>query len=75
MQEKIKGIPYKMPIELLMYATMNTKVNLAFTVSTINQFIFRVGPPHWMARKCTIRYLEGTLDFKKCLGGKDTALK
>ena len=44
-------------------------------MSTVNQFMSKAGPPHWMAMKRIIRYLKDILDFKLCLGGKDIALR
>ena len=35
----------------------------------------KAGPLHWMAVKCIMRYLKGTLDFKVCFEGKDIALR
>ena len=40
-----------------------------------DQFMSKAGPLHWMAVKCIIRYLKGTLDFKLYLGGHDFILK
>ncbi len=35
----------------------------------------KAGPSHWSAVKRIMRYLQGTLDLKLCLGGKDIALR
>jgi hypothetical protein len=43
-------------------------------VSMVSQFMSRAGPAHWSAVKRIMRYLQGTKDFKLCLGGKDITL-
>lgn len=35
--------------------------DVAFAMSTVNQFMAKVGPLHWMAVKHIMRYLKGTL--------------
>ena len=59
----------------LMYTMVGTRVDLAFAVSMVSQFVSKASPLHWMALKCIMRYLKGTLDFKLCLRGKDIALR
>jgi hypothetical protein len=59
---------------------MGTKTDLAFGLSTVGQFMFWVGPPHWLAVKCIMSYLKGTLEahwrhIGICLRGKDIDLK
>ena len=74
-QKKMEGVSYKARVGSLMYAMVVTRANIAIVVSTVSQFMSKIGPPHWMAVKCIMRYLKGTLDFKLCLGGKDIALR
>ena len=58
-----------------MYAMVATRVDIVFAVSTVSQFMLKVGPSHWMAMKCIMRYLKGTLDFKLCLRRQIYCLK
>jgi hypothetical protein len=66
-QEEMQGIPYKAAVGSLMYVMVGTRPDLAFPVSMVSQFMSRAGPSHWMAVKCIMRYLKGTLDLKLCL--------
>lgn len=63
-KEKWKFFLYDTAVELFIYAVMNTRIDLAFVVNTISQYMSRASPPHWMVIKCTMRYLKGTLDYK-----------
>ena len=74
-QRKMEGEPYKARVGSLMYAMVATRIDIAFVVSTVSQFMSKADPPHWMAVKRIMRYLKGTLDFKLCLGGKDIILR
>lgn len=58
----------------MIYAMVGTQADFTFLVSMVNQFISKVGSIHWSAVKHIIRYLQGTLDHKLCLGGKDIIL-
>ena len=42
----MKGISYKARVGSLMYAEVGTKANLVFAVSTVSQFMSKVGPLH-----------------------------
>lgn len=57
-QSKIEDILYNMVIESLMYTIVSMRINLAFAVSTVSQFMSWVGPLHWMAMKRIMRYLN-----------------
>ena len=74
-QREMESVSYKAKVGSLMYAMVATRANIAFTVSTVSQFMSKAGPPHWMAVKRIMRYLKGTLDFKLCLGGEDIVLR
>ena len=68
-QREMEGVPYK-----VMYAMMATRVDIAFALSTMSQFMSKAGPLQWMAVKRIMRYVKGTLDFKLCIEGKDIVL-
>ena len=74
-QRKIEGVPYKAGVGSFMYVMVAIKIDISFAVSTVNQFMSKVSPPHWMAMKRIMRYFKGTLDFKLCLKENDTILK
>jgi ATP-binding cassette subfamily B (MDR/TAP) protein 1 len=63
-QEEMQGIPYKAAVGSLMYAMVGTRLDLAFAVSMVSQFMSRASPSHWMTVKRILRYLKGTLDLK-----------
>jgi hypothetical protein len=70
-QMEMEGKPYKAAVGSLMYAMMGTRPDLAFTVSTVSQFMAKAGPSHWMAVKRILRYLKGSLELKLYLGVND----
>ena len=74
-QRKMVGVPYKAGLGSLMYVMVALRVDIAFAVSMVIQFMSKANPPHWMAVKRIMRYLKGTLDFKLYLGGKDIVLR
>jgi transposase InsO family protein len=71
----MQGVPYKAGVGSLMYAMVGTRADLAFPVSMVSQFMSKASPSHWSAVKRIMRYLQGTLDLKLCLGGKDIDLR
>jgi transposase InsO family protein len=71
----MEGVPYKSGVGSLMYAMVATRPDLAFAVSMVSQFMSRAGPAHWSAVKRIMRYLQSTMEYKMCLGGKDFALR
>jgi hypothetical protein len=72
---EMEGVPYKSGVGSLMYAMVATRADLAFAVSMVSQFMSRAGPTHWSAVKRIMRYLQSTMDYKLCLGGKDITLR
>ena len=74
LQREIESVPYKAGVGSLIYAMVDMRADLAFAVSTVSQFISKVGPLHWMAVKRIMRYVKGILDFKLCIRGNDMAL-
>ena len=67
---KNNDVPYNAGVESLMYEMMNMRVDLAFAVNTVSQFMSKAGPSRWMAVKRIMRYLNDNLDFKLCLMNK-----
>ncbi|OAE20919.1 hypothetical protein AXG93_3256s1660 [Marchantia polymorpha subsp. ruderalis] len=73
-QMEMEGVPYKAAVRSFMYVMVGTRLNLAFAVSTVSQFMAKASPSHWMVVKRILRYLKGSLDFKLFLGGNDISL-
>jgi hypothetical protein len=53
-----------------MYASVATRPDITFAVSTLSQFLDNPGDVHWEAVKCIFRYLSGTWDFKLTFGAE-----
>ena len=68
------GLLHKAAIGSLMYAMVDIQVDLVFVVSFVSQFMASLARLHWMAVKCIMRYLKGTLDVKLCFGGTNMSL-
>ena len=66
---KMKNIPYCEVVGSLMYATMGTRPDIAFTTSTVAQFSENPGWIHWEAVKIIFHYLSGTKRLELTYGG------
>ena len=53
-------VPYREAIGSLMYASVATRPDITFAVSTLSQFLENPGETHWEAVKRVFRYLSGT---------------
>jgi len=71
----MKKTPYREAIGSLMYATVATCPDIAFTVSTLSQFLSNLGVAHWEAVKRIFRYLAGTKTFKLTYSGEQHGLE
>ena len=67
---RMKNIPYCEAVGLLMYAAMGTRPNIAFTASTVAQFLDNGGWAHWEAVKRIFRYLQGMQNLELVYGGE-----
>ena len=56
-QRKLESVSYKTKVESPMYATVDTRADLAFAVSMVSHFMANANPPHWMVVKRIIRYI------------------
>jgi Reverse transcriptase (RNA-dependent DNA polymerase) len=52
--DQMKRIPYRKAIGSLMYASVATRPDITFAVSTLSQFLDNLGPVHWEAAKRVI---------------------
>ena len=67
---KMQKVPYCEAIGSLMYASVATRPDIAFAVSTLSQFLDNPGEAHWEAVKRIFRYLSGTRDYTLTYGGE-----
>jgi hypothetical protein len=63
-------VPYREAIGSLMYASVATRPDITFAVSTLSQFLENPGEMHWEACKRVFRYLAGTKDMALTYGGE-----
>jgi hypothetical protein len=67
---RLAKIPYQEAIGSLMYASVATRPNISFAVSTLSQFLENPGEGHWEAAKRIFRYLAGTRGHALMYGGE-----
>ncbi|TFY76440.1 hypothetical protein EWM64_g7573 [Hericium alpestre] len=60
--EDMRNVLYREAIGSLMYATLGTHPDVAYSVTTFSQFMQNLGRIHWEATKCVMRYLKATRD-------------
>ena len=63
-------VPYREAIGSLMYASVVTRPNSSFTVSTLSQFLENLGEGHWEAVKRVFHYLTATRTHMLMYGGE-----
>jgi hypothetical protein len=69
-QRKMEGVPYKVRV------CNGGHEGRCYNCGKYSEPIHVEGQsPHWIAVKCIMRYLKGSLDFKLCLGSKDIILR
>ena len=66
---RMKKVPYREAIGSLMYASVGTRPDITFAVSTLSQFLENPGEMHWEAAKRVFRYLSGTRELALIYGG------
>ena len=59
-QRKMKAIPYRRLIGILVYLATCTRPDIAYAVSELGRFLENPGLKHWQAAKMVLRYLKGT---------------
>ena len=67
----MKNIPYAKAIGSLLWEVMVSRLDAAYAVGILSQFIQSLGQPHWEAVKHVITYLAATKDLWLTFGGKD----
>jgi hypothetical protein len=66
---RMRNIPYREAIGSLMYASLGTRPDISFAVTTLSRFNSNPGEAHWNAAKRVFRYLKGTRDLWLVYGG------
>src|SRR5580658_3524437 len=66
---RMRDIPYREAVGLLMYASLGTRPDISFAVTSLSQFSNDPGEAHWDAVKRVFRYLKGTRDLWMVYGG------
>ncbi|THH15829.1 hypothetical protein EW146_g4713 [Bondarzewia mesenterica] len=56
-------VPYRQLIGCLMYITLSSHPDIAFTIASLSQFNTNPGHTHWTAAKHIVYYLKGTYDW------------
>ena len=62
MQAEDPNMPYAKAIGSLMYAALQTWLDIAFAVQHLSQYTSNPAQEHWTAVKRVLRYLKGTCD-------------
>ncbi|KIO08044.1 hypothetical protein M404DRAFT_78898, partial [Pisolithus tinctorius Marx 270] len=70
----MKHIPYREAVGSLMYASLSTRPDISYAVTTVSCFSGNPGIPHWEAVRRIYRYLIGTKNLKLTYGGAPNAL-
>lgn len=68
-------LPYRELIGALTYLAVATRLDIAFTVSSLSQFNNSYSNIHWTAVKRVLRYLKGTADLGLVYEGDTEPLK
>src|SRR6266850_8278014 len=66
----MRKVPYHKAIGSLMYASVATRLDITFAVSTLSQFLENPGEAHWEVVKQVFHYLLGTCDVALMYGGE-----
>ena len=55
--KKMKNIPYALVVEILMYAQVYTRPDIAYVVGVLGRYKNNPGIDHWKTAKKVMRYL------------------
>ncbi len=67
-REEMKRVPYAQLVGSLMYATVGTRLDIAFVVPMLSRFMSDPAGIHWEAAKRVLHYLKGTRDYRLTYG-------
>jgi hypothetical protein len=62
-QERMRKVPYRSIIGMLLYLAMGTRPDIAFAVSYFSRFSAQPSLLHWRGLKQVVRYLIGTKSY------------
>ena len=71
---RIKGVPYSEAIGSVLWPAVVSRLDIAFAVGILSQFIQNPGQAHWEALKRVISYLHTTKDLWLTFGGRENHL-
>eukprot|EP00253_Pinus_taeda_P025453 PITA_25453 len=69
-EEDMSHVPYASVVGSLMYAMVNTRLDITHAVGVLSRFISKLGKEHWMAVKQVFRYLCVTSNYGLCYQGR-----
>ena len=72
--EHMKGVPYSEAIGSVLWATVILRLDTAYAVGVLSQFIQNPGPAHWEGVKRVISYLLSMKGLWLTFGGKKDML-
>lgn len=61
--DKVGSFPYRKLIGCLLYISVCTRSNIAFSVPSLARFVSKPGLVHWNAFKKILSYVKGTKDY------------
>ncbi|NBX98326.1 hypothetical protein EBQ81_05715, partial [bacterium] len=67
--EHMGKVPYASAVGSIMYASLGTRVDVAYALSQVSRFSSNPGVGHWEAVKRVIRYLNGTKEWSLTFHG------
>lgn len=70
----MRNIPYHEAIGSLMWASLGTRPDILFAVTSLSRFTKNPGEEHWNELKRVFRYLKGTKDLWLKFGGNSKEL-
>jgi len=70
----MRHVPYREAVGSLMYASLATRPNISYAVTTVLCFSNNPGMPHWEAVRQIYHYLLGMKDLRLTYGGAPSAL-
>ena len=59
----MRQVPYASAVGSLMYAMLCTKPGICYLVCMVSRYQSNLGPKHWQAVKCILKYLRKTRDY------------
>jgi hypothetical protein len=77
-QEEIKymsKVPYSSTFDILMYAMVCTRVDIAHAVAVVRRYMNNPGKENWEEVKWILRYLRGNATHALCFGGSYIVLQ